>query len=479
MKNPVERAYIHSDVRDPQPSFETAADALEHVDSSDLPAAVAALVRCALLELRSERWGAFTIGDTRAVALLYLANELSGDERDRVLAWAAEHAEDGRVLAAIAGRMKPSLRATAVRDSIASFRAAERIDHGAAVHLVTLAGLCEEQEALLLAEAAAAGLSRPTMLGDLARGQVEIFWPHFATPIPPTSAAALWAQTNDWEVLPRLHLRARLAPRLPAAERASAIEASLDEIREMTEADEEPLAVATDLVVLAPHLDLAAIEVAVALLPRLASPAAVEAIALRQLELGESIEDTLALLDRVGQSYTYWPTVARALAARENSVLAAALGDHLETLGDKKASWFIEEHAASLTRGLDSRRLFAIIAPMAPAENLLSRASLAPHLPQRDDMLTEALATGFTLNPYGANLHAFIPCAQWLPEVGARKVLATLLGLHSRLGGLLVGDEGSPNEYPGIAQLVPLLNRLGGAATLEAVARVVASTTSP
>jgi hypothetical protein len=49
-----------------------------------------------------------------------------------------------------------------------------------------------------------------------------------------------------------------------------------------------------------------------------------------------------------------------------------------------------------------------------------------------------------------------------------------LLGLPNYYGKVLTGDEASGYEIPGVVQLVPLLEVLGGAATLSATARVVA-----
>ena len=84
-----------------------------------------------------------------------------------------------------------------------------------------------------------------------------------------------------------------------------------------------------------------------------------------------------------------------------------------------------------------------------------------------------ALATADSLEPFHANLHIFVASAPWLSEEDAKWVLEELLGMPSCHGNALIGDDG-PYLYPGVAQLVPLLNRLGGAATLLETARVVA-----
>ncbi len=448
---------------------------LEHADADGSPAAVAGLVECALREAPVEQYGGPSGGDKQAVALLHLAAGMGGAEGAAVLARAAPCADDGRVLAAIAYRAEPPVQAEVAAAAVAAFRAVEQHEAGAVVHLVTLAGLGDE--AVLLAEAAEAGRRQPAKLGDLARGEMRSFWPHVAMPVPATTASALWELTRNWGGSPRLELRARLAPCLPAGQRAPTIHAVLDEIGRMVDGHGASASVGHALAALAPHLDPVDIEVAAGLLPHLASPWVVEAVALRQLELGKSVDPAFALLERLreGPGYWYWDAMAQALALREDRELADALADHLEARDDSPASHFIEAHAQSLARGLDTHRLLAIVAAMAPEESVLGRGALAPYLPaRRDELLAEALATADSLSPCQANMHIFVSCAPWLSERDAKWVLARLLGMHTCRGEVLIGDDG-PYLFPGVAQLVPLLNRLGGTATLLETAQIVAS----
>jgi hypothetical protein len=457
--------------------YDAAEDALHAAEVEGMPAAVAELVACALTNAPVEPYGGPTLGDRRALALLRLAASLGRADGADALARAASCADDGRVLAAIAYRAVPPLQPKVVAQAGAALRAIERDYPGAVVYLVTLAGFGDE--AALLAEAAAAGRQSPKVLGDLARGEMCALWPLVAMPAPATTAQALWKLTRDWEAWPRLELRVRLAPCLPSKDRSAAIRAAFEDLRRTVDGQGARQGCANALTVLAPHLAVAEVDVATAMLPRLDSVAAAQAVALRQLELGGSVEQALALIEGFRescQSHGYWRAVTRALGLTKDQVLAEALAGHLEARDDSRGALFIEAHAEAFARGLDTERLLAMVAAMTPERRVLSLGALAPHLPaRRDELLAEALTIAESLDPYEANLHVFVGSARWLPEPAAKWVLARLVSLPPYRGGLLIGDDGDPHELPGLVQLVPLLRRLGGTATLSATAQVVAS----
>jgi hypothetical protein len=396
--------------------------------------------------------------------MLHLALAQRPQARSLTLRHAASLAREARIVTAVVGAMDaPSRQWLTKAVDVTPTDAPGRI-----LVLQLLQFFEGAERRALIAEASDAGRERPATIGDLARGDMSSFWPHVGGRIGATDAEKLWQHALDWPARARLSLNARIATCLPElriedAERELLRDLATASVDSRTHADFRQLA---------STLSPTNVDDAVALVERLGGFSVPPLIA-RCLEIEDRISDAVSMLATIADTPWYWPTVAAVIAQVEHAELADALKAHLFTVPPWKASLFIEDHGPALARAIPADDLYALTRAMEPQDLVRSLGALIPFVASRDAWLAEAWENILELPSWSSNAYALIPCARWLRDEDAFELFELLLETHELFGSALVGADGSPDEVPGIWQLVPLIERVGGAAALEEVVVVL------